>query len=201
MLRELSTYATKKRLDPDLQRLLQPALQNPSSPTITKRDFPKHLHDLITLQSRIGWLQLYLGRFTIEWLNQQEAYSASQGQNDNSKQIITGIIIIIFRHLHQRWVLCCSIAHTPTDSPTPRETQLRNEATSLYECQPHMPPTTHHIFSTPLQTLLQKPINSIKLWIDCNQKFIRNILIQTRLSLSQRSQQSQSYDQPSNHST
>ena len=150
-----------------------------SKPPIHKRDFPKHLHDLITLQTRAGWNQLYFGRFTIEWINQQEDYSLSQGHKDRSEEWLTGLIIIIFKRMHERWKLRCTTAHE--DNPnheSQRHTQLKNEITQLFDLKHLMPPHTHHIFSPPLQTLLLQPIPSLQTWIECNKSFINTILTQ-----------------------
>ena len=146
---------------------------------IHKRDFPKHLHDLITLQTRAGWNQLYFGRFTIEWINQQEDYSLSQGYKDRSEEWMTGLISIIFKRMHERWKLRCTTAHEDNpNNESQRHTQLKNEITQLFDLNHLMPSHTHHIFSPPLQTLLLQPIPSLKTWIECNKSFINKIITQ-----------------------
>ena len=137
------------------------------------------LHDLITLQTRAGWNQLYFGRFTIEWINQQEDYSLSQGHKDRSEEWMTGLILIIFKRMHERWKLRCTTAHEDNpNNESQRHTQLKNEITQLFDLKHLMPPHTHHIFYPPLQTLLLQPIPSLQTWIECNKSFINTILTQ-----------------------
>ena len=106
-------------------------------------------------------------------------YSLSQGNKDRSEEWMTGLIIIIFKRMHERWKLQCTTAHE--DNPnheSQRHTQLKNEITQLFDLKHLMPPHTHHIFSPPLQTLLLQPIPSLQTWIECNKSFINTILTQ-----------------------
>ena len=184
MLTKIQDHCNKFSCHPDIHRLLQLGLQHFPTPPILKTDFPKHLHDIIILQKRIGWKQLYFGRLAIEWLNQQEDYYLSQGLPDKSEDWMIGIIIIIFTSLHERWKLRCNTAHDDSDNKTTqRQMQIRNQAIHLYELQDQLPPHTHHIFSTPIHILLQQPINSVKLWIDCNKQFIRTMLANNKQQL------------------
>ena len=179
MLRDVEAHCEKFNCDPDIHRILQLGLHHFPTPPIHKSDFPKHLHDLITLQTRAGWNQLYFGRFTIEWINQQEDYSLSQGYKDRSEEWMTGLIIIIFKRMHERWKLRCTTAHEDNpNNESQRHTQLKNEIIQLFDLKHLMPSHTHHIFSPPLQTLLQQPIPSPQTWIECNKSFINTIITQ-----------------------
>ena len=69
-------------------------------------DFPPIYNSLIFHQTRIGWKQLFVGRFVYEWSNLQQDYLVLQrivSLKYSGTSWITGVIQIIWKHVYQNW--------------------------------------------------------------------------------------------------
>ena len=72
----------------------------------TYSNFPPLYNNLIFRQTRIGWKQLFLGRFVLEWSDLQQNHLVLQ--NITSKKYsgtswITGVTQIIWHHVYSNW--------------------------------------------------------------------------------------------------
>ena len=69
-------------------------------------NFPPIYNSLIFHQTRIGWKQLFVGRFVYEWSNLQQDYLVLQrivSKKYLGTSWITGVIQIIWKHVYQNW--------------------------------------------------------------------------------------------------
>ena len=69
-------------------------------------DFPPIYNSLIFHQTRIGWKQLFVGRFVFEWSDLQQDYLVLQSivsEKYSGTSRITGVILIIWNHVYHNW--------------------------------------------------------------------------------------------------
>ena len=69
-------------------------------------DFLPTYNSLIFHQTRIGWKQLFVGRFVVEWSDLQQDYLVLQGITStkySGTSWITGAIQIIWTHVYSNW--------------------------------------------------------------------------------------------------
>jgi hypothetical protein len=77
-----------------------------SSSTLEITDFPPSLHPLILSQTRIGWRQLFQGRFSLEWIKLQDTYLQELGihRADTTGTLwVTRIITVIWKQFLLMW--------------------------------------------------------------------------------------------------
>eukprot|EP00978_Attheya_sp_CCMP212_P043080 scaffold274779_cov38-Attheya_sp.AAC.1 len=71
-------------------------------------DIPDEYVTLIEAQEKLGWTQLWYGRFTLEWDKYQCRYLQLMHPNDKEPsgepRWIRAIILTIWRHSHSRWL-------------------------------------------------------------------------------------------------
>ena len=107
MFRALQNYFNKILMTPFLGDLLITSLSKwlHNEPAIFS-DFPPIYNSLIFHQTRIGWKQLFVGRFIYEWSNLQQNYLVLQriiSKKYSGTSWITGVIQIIWKHVYQNW--------------------------------------------------------------------------------------------------
>ena len=69
-------------------------------------NIPPIYNSLIFHQTRIGWNQLFVGRFIYEWSDLQQDYLVLQrivSKKYSGTSWITGVIQIIWKHVYQNW--------------------------------------------------------------------------------------------------
>ena len=69
-------------------------------------NFPPIYNSLIFHQTRIGWKQLFVGRFIYEWSNLWQDYLVLQriiSKKYSGTSWITGVIQTIWKHVYQKW--------------------------------------------------------------------------------------------------
>ena len=135
--------------------------------------FPSTFRHVIASQSRIGWKQLLYGRFTTEWIYLHEITCTSQDtKHRDGERWLTELIILIWTHLHKRWLHRNSFAHDKT-TVTQTEDAQRQEITTLYSNQSSYHRSCQPVFATPLQNLLKQAGQAISSWLDHNLPFLR----------------------------
>ena len=87
-MNNFTAFCRETQTDPELQTLLRTGWEQWYSTTdddiqLSIHDFSPRLHRIINQQDRIGWRQLFNGRFGTEWSRvQQNAYDRHQQGND-----------------------------------------------------------------------------------------------------------------------
>ena len=90
------------------------------SPLENPAQYPSTLQPLIESQDSIGWAQLFLGRFSVRWRILHEHQLQTQGfqlnRLNSGSQWISGLIKIIWHHIHLVWQLRNQIRHGKTQA-------------------------------------------------------------------------------------
>ena len=107
MLRALCNYFDQTPTRRILSNLLITSLSKwlHNEPAIFS-DFPPLYNSLISRQTRIGWKQLFLGHFVLEWSNLQQDYLVLQSKTSkkySGTSGITGVTQIIWHHVYSNW--------------------------------------------------------------------------------------------------
>ena len=107
MFRALRNYFDKTPTRPFLGDLLITGLSKwlYNEPAIFS-DFPPLYNSLIFHQTRIGWKQLFVGRFVFEWCDLQQDYLVLQSitsKKYSGTSWITGVTQIIWNHVYSNW--------------------------------------------------------------------------------------------------
>ena len=72
----------------------------------TFSNFPPLYNSLISRQTRIGWKQLFLGRFVFKWSDLQQDYLVLQNITSNKYSgtpWVAGVTQIIWHHVYSNW--------------------------------------------------------------------------------------------------
>mmetsp|Transcript_19591 Transcript_19591/g.53954 ORF Transcript_19591/g.53954 Transcript_19591/m.53954 type:complete len:316 (+) Transcript_19591:360-1307(+) len=162
---------TKQEFRFILTRALKSILQG--SPTPNPEDFPSD-YSLVEKQYQAGWKHLFQGRFVSEWRRSQEAHLETiprRQKHHKGDTWITGIIRIIWKHIHINWTLRNDARHG-NDNET-REARLvdqaQREITAIYENKNKVLPrhrkyfynnTTTHFEQEPTSRQLRQWINT-----------------------------------------
>ena len=77
MLTSLTNRCAALKTDPTLSRILIDGLHNwlHTDETLIPNTYPAKYEKLVRQQNRIGWRQLFSGRFSCEWTRHQNDYS------------------------------------------------------------------------------------------------------------------------------
>ena len=107
MFRALCTYFDKTPTRPFLGDLLITGLSKwlHNDPAIFS-DFPPLYNSLIFHQTRIGWKQLFVSQFILEWSDLQRDYLVLQSitsKKYSGTSWITGVTQIIWTHVYSNW--------------------------------------------------------------------------------------------------
>ncbi|KAI2494762.1 hypothetical protein MHU86_19757 [Fragilaria crotonensis] len=110
-MRDLTDHCMINDTDPNLQIILCDGLQawfnRPQGFTLQPHEYDSRFHRLITQQNRIGWRQIFHGRFSVEWVRHQDSYySQSQERCESSHRTsFTGEswLINLIRFVWDKW--------------------------------------------------------------------------------------------------
>ena len=159
LYKDLRDYMKKVKTRPMLEEILLDGLaawfQDPTHP-ILSREYPLEYHNLLRHQQQVGWIQLFLGRFVVEWRELQSAY-LRQLHNVEAKLSgvtwVVGIAHILWAHLFDLWEIRNSVKHGV--DATSREAALaeraRRETAALYDIRDNVLPRDRDLFYTTLE--------------------------------------------------
>jgi hypothetical protein len=113
-LRDLKDYCTQSNTDPALQSLLlqgiQGWFQTSQNYTVNTDRYNDTLHRLVHQQNRIGWRQIFHGRFTVEWVRIQDSYyrrselqEAMKGVQLTGERWLTNLILFVWDKWYTLW--------------------------------------------------------------------------------------------------
>ena len=158
MLLELQTFFTKIPTRPALADILHEGISSWLSniqPNFTTTS--SLYHKLIRDQFRIGWKQIFLGRFVKEWCSLQEDYLStlnSSKTNYSGTTWCTGVIDILWKYIRNNWDDRNAAQHG--DDPITREialySQAQRETEHIYALKSKVLPRDITLFYESLQT-------------------------------------------------
>ena len=167
---------------------------------INKRNFERKYYNLIDDQTKLGWKQIYYGRFTYEWISLQETHLLLNRDKETNLNWISGALVEIWTHLHRRWRLRCDTAtETRNQEETISTEHIKEEAAYLYALSDQIPVHARDIFKPSIDQLLRKPPHIIKQWITCNKTYILSLIpddSDTSTTHSQTESQHEPVEQP-----
>ena len=134
---------------------------------------------LITQQTKIGWLQIFLGRFTWDWIQLQDAYVKTQSLHPikfSGRRLLSGTIKIMWQHLHDLWLrrnLDCH-GHDSASRESASLAQAQREVAHLYTLRSPLPPSDQFMFYDSLSTHFRQEPHSYQLqtWLNTWRPFI-----------------------------
>ena len=177
---ELSKAYKTYNVDPMLRILINRIVHNKdmSSP---RHHIPivvwKRYRTLCHQQQKIGWCQILLGRWALEWNKLQRLYCKDHGKDNKLKkdnELWLGTITQIFwNHARLRWYARNnSIFKTKDNQYKTERTNLLHRIESLYSRADEMQQQDRKIFGTALEKWKEASITNLRRWIKCNQPFI-----------------------------
>ena len=152
MIKEIRRFFTKHPTRPALADILCEAVKQwLCGNEVILSGFPDIYKDLIVNQSNVGWSQLFLGRFVLEWAELQQEFLKSVPKVNKKKSgttWVTKVISIMWTHVCKEWDLRNSHQHG-IDAET-REVKLVEQAikqtAALYEIRDNVLPRDKQYF-------------------------------------------------------
>jgi hypothetical protein len=144
----------------DIHNLLKWALKSHRSPTSTTMP-PEHLlsrntRDIIRRQQKIGWHQLWKGRWSQAWVRKYNEITNANGE---------------------KWATSHETEdNAPNQAPNPNQTELINleqKIQAIYDQQPKLDNIDRKVLSQPIRTVLRMTPRLQKDWIKRTEGFVK----------------------------
>ena len=181
LLTKLSDTCTTHHTYAPLQTLLLDAVRQWLFPGQDTPDYPQcdqyavELHPLINTQTRIGWRQLFNGRFSKQWEDIQNTHlyrvrDQLPTKNNSGQRWQVAIITVIWEQWYDLWKLRNADVHGKDEATralaAKREMSRRLEA--IYAQKIHMEPSAQALLFPDIRTHLEQPPWVIQNWISIN---------------------------------
>ena len=137
--------------------------------------FPEHCRRLLEEQHKIGWNNLFRGKFSKEWNKIQRKYIASYMSRKPTELIIlnkrTNIVVGIFNEIyemsHKMWKDRCNDRHKCTNGrPSPAAfLEVEREVRSLYAMKESVLTTDHIAFTDDIEIHLGHSLQKLRAWV------------------------------------
>ena len=195
-IRDLHDHCMLNDTDPTLQVLLCNSLQEwfrqPQGFTQQTNSYESSKHRLIQQQNRIGWRQIFHGRFSIEWARLQESfYNRSRSQHDRSQgtsltgeRWLTNLILFVWdkwytlwkhrnQELHGRDVRTRAVAES---------IEVRRQLREIYLKKHQLEPRVQELLFDEVEHHYEVPTAITKNWLRINAGLIRDSMrrVQTK---------------------
>ena len=155
---------------------------------ITPVLYPQELRRLVLQQNKIGWRQLFNGRFGENWCVIQDAYcqrpenQAKKMRNQSGLRWQTRLIGLLWDHWWRVWQLRNQDVHG-NDKVT-REQAARREVDTqlraLYESRYDMEPSVQQILETDVEQHVQRPVWLNRNWLAIHAPIVRESVRRVR---------------------
>jgi len=195
-LHKLSQQDSTKS-DPHLMDILQEGIRRFYQRTlpVPTSTYPNKYHDLIQSQNKIGWEQLYQGRWSTWWAKLQSDYhkrKANQLETSSGPQWVLETGRLLIDQWLNLWKLRNEERHGKDISQQQehRKEIAKTELTALYALKNKVCPSEAQLFLTsPEEHLTQHSINTIEAWLVTHRDAIQASVQQAkRLGISQNRQ-------------
>ena len=193
---QLQTQTWFDASDPTLKKIFVAAMVNwhlvgipekEDPPNLTIDHYPTKYHALIREQTKIGWLQLFCGRFSQQWSRLHEDYTRSDPKAKDGDKFVSGVIASLWQWIHALWISRCDIKHAKdnTTAVSMAEIYRRDKVKALYDYKPYLNAADQGLFweDTADDFLTSRDSSTIDHWIKINQHVIKE---KARLSNVQR---------------
>ena len=134
--------------------------------------YPPHLHGLIATQSRIGWRQLFNGRFSYLWSEIQDAYYYRERATVPTKQKSglkwqTGLINLLWDKWYELWKMRNEDVHGKdmATKATAEKREVKRRLMEIYALKNKMEPSARALLCADIRIHLEQPTWVIKNWL------------------------------------
>jgi len=133
------------------------------------QDLPNVLRPTIILQSRLGWEQLYYGRFARSWATAIDALNPTLAPS--VRQIMTQMLQAVWRYIMATWTNCNQ--HLHRDAGRMSIPDYQQAIRTLYERGTQLPPVAQAaLFQKPLDQMLQQPPAVQRIWLERGHRYM-----------------------------
>jgi hypothetical protein len=150
-------------------------------------DIPDEYSTLIEAQRKLGWTQIWYGRFALEWDRYQRRYLQLMHPNDKEPsgepKWIRATILTIWRHSHSRWLERTKNQYGNQQTSNFRHDQLLQQIEALYAHQPNILVRDQYMFQTPLEDWKDKNTHQREDWLTKNRPVIKKCIIMAKRQL------------------
>ena len=177
-LQKVADYCTTQSTYPPIQILLidamrewlytDPAILYEPDPT----QYPQHLHPVIASQSRIGWRQLFSGRFCSKWSEHQDAYYYRERATIPLKQPSglkwqIGLINVLWEKWYELWKLRNEDVHGKdmASKAVAEKREVKRRLVEIYAMKNHIEPSAQALLCADIRTHLEQPTWVIQNWL------------------------------------
>ena len=141
-------------------------------------------------QQQLGWSNALYGIFGKAWIRKQ---NESRPHNPNGSTFITAVIKTIFVAIVGRWNERNQYLHRKQQHCDEIHHRVSAKVRALYECQPLVLLSDQIIFSTPLHELLLRPTKTLQLFVEQNERIIKQSIKTFHHSLARQHHDISSY--------
>ena len=140
-----------------------------------------------TQEGRIGWCQLFSGRFSDEWSEVQGAYYFDRRedlpvQKKTGLKWQTGFITFLWTHWYSLWKLCNEDIHGKDEASraVAERRETARQLNQIYDLRNHMEPSAQELLHTDIGDHLQHPPNMMQNWLSIHSSFFRQSIKRAR---------------------
>ena len=167
--RDTNTYPAILRL---LVSTLQRWLSGEDNPQIDTAQHPPDIRAIIRQQSRIGWCQIFLGRFTQAWSIIQQRYMERKFPTHHhiADRWQVGLIQTIWEKWYQLWISRNEEVHGKDVSSrhNAERAEIQRQLNILYAQRPMMEPQVQQLLLASPEAHIRYPLKVTKNWLQMN---------------------------------
>lgn len=177
-IRKIEEACNKRHTYMPLKMLLLNALKKWLYPGSTPHDEPQcvdygeDMHQLIAEQTRLGWRQIFNGRFSQQWseLQNQHLYQIRhylRNKNQSGHKWQVAIITVIWEQWYDLWTLRNADVHGKdvAAKALAEKRELRRRLELIYNRRAHMEPSAQDLLFQDITTHLEQPPSVINSWL------------------------------------
>jgi len=169
---QLAEISTKHQLHPSILTtfwLGMLATRNATPFPDIAQDLPNVLRPTIILQSRLGWEQLYYGRFARSWATAIDALNPTLAPS--GRQIMTQMLQAVWRYIMATWTN--RNQHLHRDAGRMSIPDYQQAIRTLYERGTQLSPAAQAaLFQKPLDQMLQQPPAVQRIWLERGHRYM-----------------------------
>ena len=177
-IQELTDHCTQKETDPNLQILLIHSIQGwfhtPQDYSVGTDCYNSVLHRLIHQQNRIGWRQIFHGRFSREWVRIQDSHYRRtrsqehlQGKHYTGEKWLMGLILFVWDKWYTLWKQRTQELHG-CDQRTRAEAErsdVRRQLHAIYEKRHQLEPRVQELLFARIEEHYKVPPAVTRNWL------------------------------------
>jgi hypothetical protein len=142
--------------------------------------YHQDMRQLISQQNKIGWKQLFLGRFSWKWSDMQDDFYAARREPGKMKRLTgqrwqTTMIGVLWDQWYLVWTLRNGDLHGATETAKTRAiaNEVRRDLSDLYDQRNQMEPNVQELLYDTLEEHLEQPTWVTKNWLAMNSTTMR----------------------------